>query len=68
MVFLAFVGGVVLPVVYVLSKPKRFECANCQNWFYAHTATTRFFSILWYLLIAIAVAGIVYAIFSHGNS
>lgn len=51
-------GGFLLSVFYAGSKQQRFRCRECAELFYAHTAASRGYRLLFLLFIALIVVGI----------
>ena len=54
-----FAGGIVLGLVFVLSRKRRFRCEKCGELFYAHTFNSRFWQILWTLFWICLTVGLV---------
>ena len=53
------VGGVLLTLVFVLSRKRRFRCGRCAKEFFCHTLTSRVWLALWiffWICLAIAIA------------
>jgi hypothetical protein len=50
------VGGVVLSIIFELSRKPRFQCEKCGGVFTGHTVASRLFQVLWiWFVIALAV-------------
>lgn len=43
------VGGVIMALVFVLSRKRRFRCERCGELFYSHTFASRVWLTLWTL-------------------
>lgn len=58
-VALVIIGGVVLPLIFELSRKPRFRCINCGSVFTRHTMVSRFFQIFWIWFITALVFALV---------
>jgi ribosomal protein L32 len=41
------VGGVVMTIVFALSRKRRFRCDRCRELFHSHTVASRLWLALW---------------------
>lgn len=56
------VGGVVLSIIFELSRKPRFQCERCGGVFAMHTVASRLFQVLWIWFVVallVAVAGLI---------
>jgi predicted RNA-binding Zn-ribbon protein involved in translation (DUF1610 family) len=62
-----FAGGIVMALVYVLSRKRRFRCDACGELFYAHTAGSLIWRVLWVLFWVSLAFGILSMLMSVGR-
>jgi transposase-like protein len=61
-VVLVLIGGVVLPLIFELSRKPRFRCEKCESVFTKHTVASRLFQVLWLWVVLgllIAMGGLI---------
>ena len=54
-------GGIIMALIFALSRKRRFRCDQCSELLYSHTIASRIWLILWYffwVLLAIFLVGL----------